>query len=152
MFEPSLEEIGKEMAVQDNRATQFPLFIVMEDVERAVPDGCGESKRKDSDSPDYFAGMCEECKKKSDNSEELPDYCDECDPDCFWHCEISREPNLNAGVFFTAKACQKHIDENSYHYNNPKVYGIGAWRNEEMQSVMLHLIEHAGEEVPSHYK
>ena len=146
---PTLEEIGKEMSVQDNRATQFPLFIIMEDVERSVPDGCGESRRKeDCDGDD----MCEKCQELDAKGDELPDYCPDCSSECFWNCEISQEPNLNPGVFFTAKACQEHIDENYYHYNNPKVYGIGAWRNEEMQRVMLHLIENAGEEVPSHYK
>lgn len=149
---PTLEEIGKEMATQNNRATQFPLFIIMEDVERAVPDGNGEKRRKDSDSPDFYKGMCATCAKKHEDDGTQPDYCEECDPDCFWDCEISQEPNLNAGVFFTAKACQEHIDENNYHYNNPKVYGIGAWRNEEMQQVMFNLIKNAGQEVPSHYK
>ena len=148
-----LKIVGQEMATQNNRATQYPLFIVMEDVERAVPEGNGEKRRKDSDSPDFYKGMCDECAKKHDDDGTQPDYCEECDPDCFWNCEISQEPNLNPGVFFTAKACQEHIDENSYHYNNPKVYGIGAWRNPEMVAVMSDLImNHAGKELPSHYK
>jgi hypothetical protein len=150
---PTLEEIGKEMAVQKNRATQFPLFIIMADVERAVPDGCGESKRKDPDTWDSSMQLCDSCEKiHNEGGAELPDYCDECDPDFFWNCEVSQEPDLRAGVFFTAKACQEHIIENHYHYTNPQVYGIGAWRNPEMQQIMLHLIEKAGKEVPSHYK
>lgn len=149
---PTLEEIGKEMAVQNNRATQFPLFIIMADVERAVPEGNGEKRRKDSDYQDFYRGMCAECSTKHEEDGTQPDYCEECDPDCFWDCEISQEPDLRAGVFFTAKACQEHIIENHYHYTNPQVYGIGAWRNPEMQQVMFHLIEKAGKEVPSHYK
>lgn len=147
-----IDEIGKEMAVQDNRATQYPLFVVISDIERAVPDGCGESKRKDLDAIDSDL-LCEDCSKKYNEDKDLPEHCIYCDDDCFWNCEVSQEPDLRAGVFFTAKACQEHIDLNSYHYKNPKVYGIGAWRNPEMVAVMSDLImNHAGKELPSHYR
>lgn len=146
-----LEKIGIEMAKQDNRMTQYPMFVVYHIVERAVPDDQGESRRKDSDYWDSSM-LCEECLEKEEANENLPDYCENCDPECFWNCEESLEPDLTPGVFFTAKACQQHIDENHYHYNKPVVYGIGSWRNEEMQLVQKHLIALAGEEIPSHYK
>ena len=47
--------------------------------------------------------------------------------------------NLRAGVFFTEKACQEHIDQNDYHYNKPRVFAVSAWRNYEMQEVMQHI-------------
>lgn len=146
-----INEIGKEMVTQNNRMTQFPLFVVYSKVERAVPDGWGESRRKDFDGLD-LDDLCENCAELHEDGKDLPDYCENCDSDCFWNCREELEPDLTAGVFFTAKACQEHIDENKYHYTDPIVYGISAWRNEEMQMVQRHLIELSGEKVPSHYK
>lgn len=139
------------MATQDNRMTQYPMFVVYEKVQRSVADGQGVSRRKDLDCIDA-GDMCESCNRMMDEGRDLPDQCDDCDSDCFWNMEEDLEPNLNPGVFFTAEACQKHIDENHYHYNEPVVYGIGAWRNPEMVEVMQQLIKGAGEEIPSHYR
>jgi hypothetical protein len=62
------------------------------------------------------------------------------------------EYNLMAGVFFTARACEAHIRQNAHHYSKyARSYGICARRNQEMQTVMCHLIETAGEEIPSQY-
>lgn len=146
-----INEIGKEMIKQDNRLTQYPMFAVYHMVERAVPDGQGESRRVDLDWIDA-GDMCESCNRMMDEGKDLPDSCEECSPNCFFNFEKNLEPDLRAGVFFTAKACQEHIDANHYHYNEPVVYGIGCWRNEEMPIVQRHLIELAGEKVPSHYK
>jgi hypothetical protein len=147
----TIKEIGHKMAHQDNRATQYPMFAVYEIVEHSVGDGCGESRRKDFDCFD-LEDLCDKCAKLHEDGEDLPDYCDECHPDCFWNCEEKLEPNLLPGVFFTAEACQKHIDENYYHYNKPVVYGIGSWRNPEMVFVIKHILTEAGEEIPSFYK
>lgn len=148
--EELIKEIGHKMANQDNRATQYPMFCVYEIVERSVADGQGESRRKDMDSID-LDDLCEKCAKLHEDGEDLPDQCDDCDSDCFWNCEEELEPNLQAGVFFTAEACQKHIDENHYHYNKPVVYGIGSWRNPEMVEVMKYILTVAGEKIPSFY-
>ena len=145
----TIKDIGKEMAKQNNRATQYPMFVVYHEVERAVPDGCGESRRK----PEMDSSlMCDKCCEMEEANENPPDYCPDCDEDCFWNCEVEPEPDLTPGVFFTAEACQKHIDENHYHYQKPVVYGIGSWRNPEMQLVQKHLLEIAGEKIPSHYQ
>lgn len=138
------------MAHQDNRSTQYPMFCVYEKVKRITASGCGEFERKD---PDYYdkEDLCETCSKLDEDNEELPEYCAECSSNCFWEFTEELEPNLQAGVFFTAAACQKHIDENGYHYNDPVVYGIGSWRNPEMVTVIKHILEVAGEEIPSFY-
>lgn len=145
----TIKDIGHEMAKQDNRATQYPMFVVYHMVERAVPDGCGESRRKEELEEEW---LCEDCLKLYHKDKELPDFCYNCDSECFWNCETELEPDLQAGVFFTAKACQEHIDANHYHYNEPVVYGIGSWRNPEMQAVQKHLLEQAEETIPNHYK
>ena len=147
----TIEEIGAEMSTQDNRATQYPMFIVVEDVDRPVPSELSDGRHRVSE-PDY-GSLCENCIREMDEDGFLDNEdCDECADDCFWWYKREQEPNLMAGVFFTAKACEDHIRANSYHYNNPKSYGISAWRNPEMEEVMKHLISSAGKEVPSHYR
>lgn len=121
-----LEKIGKEMIRQNNRATQFPLFIIMEDVKVYGLD------------PDW-----QDCESEENEEGDLVYY------------RMEEQPNLSAGVFFTAKACEDHIRANHYHYNNPRSYGISAWRNYEMQTVMLEIVARGlekGEKIPSHYK
>jgi len=147
-----LVDIGQRMAKQDNRATQNVMFAVMVDVKVPAPDYLAEDQeRKDSDYYDLDM-LCEKCADLHENGEELPDHCDDCDPECFWSYRVEQKLEVETcGVFFTAEACQAHIDANHYHYSNPRVYGIGSWRNPEMQLVQKHLIELANEKVPSHY-
>ena len=116
-----LKDIGSEMVKQDNRSTQYPLYVVQEDERRMptlVEDADGYETDEDGDKIPYI---------------DKP--------------KIALEP----GVFFTAKACQEHIDENSYHYTNPRVYAIAAWRNPEVQTIMQSLIKDAGQKVPIYY-
>jgi hypothetical protein len=147
-----LKDIGIEMAQQDNRATQYPLFVVMEDVHRYV-DYHDDWDRKERIDPDYLKEnvMCNRCLNLLNNTGEVPDDCDDCSDEAFAYYKLEEEVNVNAGVFFTAKACDLHIKDNHYHYNNARSYGISAWRNPEMQAVMQSLIKGARQKVPSHY-
>ena len=56
--------------------------------------------------------------------------------------EISKN-NLN--VFFTHKAFQEHIEANKHHYNQPKSWLKGLFRNPEMEGVLdvIHSLAHA---------
>ena len=146
-----IKEIGQEMVKQDNRMTQYVMFVVWDRKERIVPDGFGETRRKNNE--DSGSGLCRSCLEKYKNEEELEDWCDDCDQDCFYEATNEFEPDLTAGVFFTAKACQEHIDENRHHYGpDVTTYGISCWRNPEMQAVQKHLIEGSGNKVPNHYQ
>ena len=93
--------------------------------------------RKDSDFIDYKNDLCDECKKACEGGE-LPDECDN------WECGGSFinykieefVPNIRAGFFFSAKACDEHIANNRHHYNHTaKSYGISACYNHELQGV-----------------
>jgi len=45
------------------------------------------------------------------------------------------------------KACKEHIEQNHYHYNNPKDYLVHAFRNPEMETVLEFLCGITGGEL-----
>lgn len=148
----SLLDTGMEMAVQDNRSTQYPLFVIQQDTRIWADQGndYDERERKE-DTEEYW--LCDACQKLYEAGDDMIDDCHDCDEEAYDHYKIEQEFVIGtAGVFFTAKACQQHIDENNYHYRNPQVYSIAAWRNPEMVEVMQSLIIGAGHELPSHYR
>ena len=148
----SVENIGKKMLTQENRMTQYPLFVIMVDEKIArSPDWDWDDKERVDIDCLNGQDLCENCMKILENDQDLPPECDDCDDGAFDFFQVKRVPDLRAGVFFTLDACQKHIDANDYHYVNPKPFVVGAWRNEEMQQVMQHLCSLAGE-IPSHYR
>lgn len=148
-----LISVGQEMAAQDNRGTQYVMFAIQVDVKRYVDysNDWTHKERADSDFGDSD-DLCAKCSELASETGELPDDCDDCRTGAFWYYNIEQEFALEPGIFFTAQACQDHIDANHYHYNNPKVYGVAAWRNPELQAVQKHLIKLAKRELPSHYK
>lgn len=147
----TIHSIGSEMATQDNRATQFPLFVVQVDYRLWVYPGQDYDEFERKEETDRFE-LCDECKKLYDADEVLPDECDHCEDGAFDHYKLVEQFDLRAGVFFTSKACNEHIQANAYHYKNPRSFGVGAWRNPEMQAVMKHLIvKGAFKKLPSHY-
>ncbi len=72
------------------------------------------------------------------NEEYLPDDCDNCDNESFDYYRIQRDvPNLYAGFFFTAKACNEHLEANRHHYNSTAhSYAISATHNSELQTII----------------
>lgn len=140
-----MEEIKKEMKTQItsycltpyNRSTSYPIFIVVEDkriygVEN--PDG---RERRDFEDIDNF-GFCELCKKEYETTNEMPDECEDCLEDTFINYLIEKNvPNLRGAFFFTAKACNEHIQSNRHHYDKTaKSYAISAYNNSELKTVM----------------
>lgn len=145
-----LKKIGEEMISQDNRMAQFPLFVVQEDVLTYVGySGNWDTRQRAEEIEDD--DLCENCSELWENGGDMPDDCDDCDIGAFNYFMVERRMNDDPGVFFTAKACEEHIEANHYRYNNPKCYGIYAWRNPEMAAVMQYLCSLAGE-VPKHYQ
>lgn len=147
----TITRAGENMLKQDNRATQYPLFVIQQDVRRFVNPGEDYNEReRTEDVHEYW--LCDDCMKIHENGQELPPECEKCDEDAFVHYVIEQEFVISqAGVFLTEEACETHIRENHYHYRNPRSYVISAWRNPEMQAVMRQTIGIAGKEIPSHY-
>ena len=146
-----LVEISKLMREQGNRSTQYPLFVIQSLKKHYVGrdgDYTGVSRIEDVD----IASLCESCSFLSEEGTELPENCDDCDSEGFCYFREEYEIDNNAGVFLTEKACEEHIEANSYHYNSPKSYVISAWRNAEMVSVMHYLLSLTEGEIPSHYR
>jgi len=50
-------------------------------------------------------------------------------------CYDFKEVPVSGQYYFSEKAAQRHIDQNSYHYNKPFVYIESAWRNYEWQKI-----------------
>lgn len=157
------------MATQDNRSTQYVLFAVQVDY-KDYKEYSGDWEFKERSFGDHISYdeyeklLCKACRKvwnEGDGYTNLPDdtclnegkgWQHECKDEAFFYYNIKQKLTVESvGVFFTAKACQQHIDENYYHYENPQVYGIAAWRNPEMVAIMQHLIALSGKELPSHY-
>lgn len=146
-----IQDMGRVMASQDNRATQYPLYAVMEDRRNFVEPGQDYDERERKEDTNEW-DLCKSCSALFEDDKELPADCSDCDPDAFDHWKLEDHLAIEmAGVFFTEMGCQTHIDTNKHHYNNPRVYGIGAWRNYEMQAVMRQVIRAGEVEVPSHY-
>ena len=146
-----IEEIGKEMVEQNHRITQNVMFVIQVDVKVPCPDNQADGYVR---IPETTEGWCDECLDTQEQEGGLREdfHCENCDEEAFGAYRNDTKFDLTAGVFFTAKACEQHIKLNHYHYNNPKSFGIGSWRNFEMQEVQRYLIEFSGNEVPSHYK
>jgi hypothetical protein len=145
-----LVELTEKLIRQDNRATQYPLFVIQID-KKAYGDSswCSDAERKE----DYDRNlMCGNCQEKWDKNIDVPDYCEDCDGDCFVWFNVEQEFDLNSGVFLTAEACEEHIRRNHYHYTNPKSYAVSAWRNPEMQEILKILFTLTDREIPSCYK
>lgn len=128
----TLKEIGKEMNSQDNRSTGYPLFVIQTENKIYNENGCDSERKEDIDRDE----LCESCNELYSKDEDLPEECSDCDSNGFHWFELEYQFDLRAGVFFTEKACQEHLDYNDYHYNKPRIYAVGAWRNSEMQKVM----------------
>lgn len=141
-------DIGLKMRTQNNRSTAWPIFIVVEDkkIYGVDPDHASDGRdRKDRDIVED-GSMCDSCLEQEADGFSIPDDCDICNDECFVHYRIEKDvPNLRAGVFFTAEACDAHIEANRHHYNRTAhSYAISAYHNRELKAVMRFL---AGKEL-----
>lgn len=134
----SLMELSKEMTSQDMRCTQMPhMFQIQTDEEIQVPEGEGKEKflyaGEILDKED-LTSLWKEVQDDYDGYQEFIDHNHIID---IYTDIVKKYQN----TFLTARACQKHIDANDYHYNKPVVYLNHAWRNPEMELVSKFLCE-----------
>jgi hypothetical protein len=165
-FHP-LTEMSNLMRTQNNRGTQYPLFIIqeMQDIitgedrgDRVIYFNSGDQK---DITIEQFEAL-EQAQEDDCSDEEIEQLLEEVGMDGLGDFDSSEWERLevkqewvhrdDAGVFFTEKACNDHIAANSHHYRIVRSYVISAWRNPEMQEVMKMILKLTGDEIPSHYQ
>lgn len=168
MYE-ALMELSKEMVSQDPRCTAMPhLFQIQTEQQIPAYDGCGEEKWVDGDGGELNSEE-EEIDHIADHifDTELDDKMEELTKEAAkekaekwtkeerevflrgqdWHDVEVNTQMVYQNCFFTAKACEDHIERNDYHYNTPTVYLNHGWRNPEMELVSKFLCEISGGKV-----
>lgn len=166
-----LIETSKLMRTQSNRGTQYPLFVVQEELEVGKPDGCGaESQYWSDEYATLTVDQYDELERAQDRLTHDTDVVkdaleaigvesvDDIDLGDWRKVDYDIEYVMSdrAGVFFTEAACELHIRQNLHHYTKPRSYVISAWRNPEMVATMQMILnltsEAAGLDMPSCYK
>lgn len=165
-----LIETSKLMRTQSNRHTQYPLFVVHEELEVVQAQGCGDyTKYISEDGEHEFTqeqyDAIEEA-QDNENQESVEELLEELGFENLYDInlrdfravefELQSVMSDRAGFFFTEKACHDHIEQNHYHYTKPRSYVISAWRNPEivatMQMILNLTTEADGLDIPSCYK
>lgn len=145
-----LVELATEMTTQDMRCTAMPHMFQVQDQKQVYDWGLnGEFKiwlnsdyDREVETFDELVGYLERINFKITKKKLKAIWEDTFDLDNFMkencsdlqECTYSYE-YIYTNTFFTATACQEHIDENRHHYKNPVVYLNHAWRNPEMDLV-----------------
>jgi hypothetical protein len=136
--------IANEMMSQSNRGTEFPLFCVYQKIKVPKPEGVGEFRAwSDSGGEPIYEDDLQDCNPVKEYLHEHPEDKDMEPEDILTEKLDYREVYYNiedmpvdGQVYFTEKAAQAHIEANGYHYNEPFVYVVSAWRNPELQTIM----------------
>ena len=166
----SLMELSKEMTTQDMRCTRMPHMFQIKTTEQvAAYSGCGEDVWVDeegnelNDDKEIREYVLQDISENDESvlhldEKEAKDFAkgkvDEMDEDDLeeylennrhnWRkVEVTTEDKYQ-NTFFTAKACEAHIEANHYHYKDPKCYLNHAYRNPEMELVATFLCELSG--------
>jgi hypothetical protein len=162
-----LLETSRLMREQNNRGTQYPLFIIQQEVETITGDGRGDKTIywNGNDQTSIKAETYEALENAQDNEvsdDEIEELLSEAGLEWLadfntndWErLEVKNEFVFadNAGFFFTEKACHDHIESNNYHYNKPRSYVISAWRNPEIVATMQMILKLTGDNIPNQYK
>ena len=147
----ALLRISELMATQDYRCTAKPLYCVSEikrewGIDNGYSDNFewykdGESFEPNCDTlreetVEWILENREEAKRLFSNAWDRDEFHKDILEDKleYQKCYYREERVMVKGqVYLTEEAAQDHIDRNHYHYNQPKVYVVSAWRNPEMQ-------------------
>ena len=132
-----LKNLIDEIDQQDNRATASPYYyVVQEKRERVLPPGSDGDKILYYHDGEYMEASEWADALEFDTEEKFLEW---------WNDEYPYEEPLRveyymgepelSNVFFTEKACHKHIEQNHYHFRNPRSYVKHAWRNPEINEL-----------------
>lgn len=138
-----LKNLVKEIDSQDNRATAAPYYYVIQArKERIAPPGDKGDKTlywhdgEYMEADDWAESLDFESKEKFIE---------------WWGNKYPYEEPLEinyymgdpeqSNIFFTEKACHKHIKQNHYHFTEPRSYIKHAWRNPEIEQLFKSIRE-----------
>lgn len=138
-----LKNLIKEIDSQDNRSTASPYYyVIQERKERSSMQGNDFDKIMYWHDGEYMG---------ADDWADALDFESKQNFINWWVAEHPYEEPLyveyyrgdadRANVFFTEKACEKHIRENGYHFNIPTSYIRHAWRNPEIENLFVAIRE-----------
>jgi hypothetical protein len=151
-----LMNLSNELNTQNHRCTRMPYFFQVQTKEQiSVPEGCGtEAWHCDGSMIETDAEIEEavseykEWDKHTTKFGFLEDYeIEEILENAGYNKINYNYESKYQNTFFTAKACEEHIELNDYHYNEPICYLNHAWRNPEMELVSKFLCEISGGEI-----
>lgn len=152
-----LKDLQHELNTQDNDGTADPLYwSVLEEQEEYVPEGCGEPRISHDDGSwtldeavKYVNDIIIEYDKDiqdmwnddiwKDDAEDVSNFMietlkwDFCD--VYYVEKVDRISDFS-GAFLTKRACKQHIEQNHYHYDNPRTYANCAYRNYELDRLL----------------
>jgi len=126
---------------QDNRCTASPYFYVIRDEEyRAVPEGCGDESRYMYDGESFTYEQLKEMFSEEMSGMPFEDFLESHYVESYDVKKESMTPE-NHNVFFTEKACLRHLEQNRHHFRNPYSYVRHAFRNPEIENIFKVLRE-----------
>ena len=158
-MDEKLIEIGKKMNIQNNRATQLPLFVVQKVEKQVTHDGFADGKLWLGDEGEI--DPCQDCvdEYEYDNDNEdakcvNEDEDKQCGLERIYPYKEVEEFDLNHGVFLTAEECDGYIERRSYAMGRKaRSFCISANRSNEMSLVLENLSANANKGEPvSQYK
>lgn len=147
-----LSDIAEEIRIQDNLATDQPIFILFDQIHEVAEDGYGdEYVYVDSEGDEiehtktalisFLENYSDETWYPEDidslSEEEIYEICHD-------HCKI-KEFHVHVikdfrQAFFTRKSAEQYLEGNRHHFRNPLIWCDTLYRNYEMQVVRKALI------------
>ena len=141
----SLIELSKEVKTQHNGGLATPYIFQIKTMEE-VCDNNGDKYWLSDDTlisteEDIRYAIFEWKEWDEDNLEDVEKYdnldeyeIDDIMQENYTEVYLSEEARYE-NAFLTRKACQEHINKNSYHYRKPTAYQNTAFRNNEMELI-----------------
>jgi hypothetical protein len=148
-----LKDLQHELNTQPNDGNADPVFWVVAEnnkeygYEEGYADDvvvCNVSTDETWDNSDEFLeyliqnNYIDKDKLMKDYDYDLQDLLDIVDDTDFYMCGYQKKfdvPTPNT-FFLTKRACNKHINNNGYHYSEPHIYAMTAWRSPEFERFM----------------
>lgn len=130
----ALAGIGEQIRTQDNRATDKPLFAVMEKREIVAHEDYDHDRIcwHETKSGEY----CEATETQARRLEALHDDCRDTPG---WERLAVKEIDVFVTACFTEQGCKDFLARDGHNHRKPFIYAYGSYRNAEYQAVRNYL-------------